>query len=207
MTMLDHASSCAIFSGAQVCTCGAIGRAASEASRIDAAAFIHPKAHVQDATVGARTKVWQFASVTGGTVLGEDCSVSPAAMLHGPVFGDRCIISGGVMMGPGFVLGSDIFVGPNVTLCNDLWPTADKAGWDVEMLRDGRCVAVRVKDGASIGANAAILPGVTLGERSMVAAGAVCGQDVPAGCLFKRSGQIVEINPAWTRRRMRAARA
>ena len=206
MTMVDHASGCSIFSGVSFCTCGAVGRLAAEAQAIHPTAFIHPKAHVQDASVGARTKVWQFASVTGGTVLGEDCSVSPSAMLHGPVFGDRCVISGGVMMGPGFRLGSDVFVGPNVTMANDMWPRADKVGWDVEMLRDGRCVAVIVEDGVGIGAGAVILPGVRIGAGAMVAALAACGRDVPPGHLFRRDGSIVEINPAWTRRRMRAAR-
>jgi len=168
-------------------------------------AVIHPLAHVQDAVVGARTRVWQFASVTGGTILGEDCSVSPSTMLHGPRFGDRCVISGGVMMGPGFVIGDDVFVGPNVTLCNDLWPRVDKTGWDAEMLRDGRCVAVRVGDGASVGAGAVILPGVSIGAGAMVAALAACDRDIPPGHLFRRDGTIVEINPAWTKRRMRRA--
>lgn len=172
---------------------------------IDPTASIHPKAHVQDAAVGARTTVWQFASVTGGTVLGVDCSVSPFAMLHGPRFGDRCVISGGVMMGPGFEIGDDVFVGPGVVLANDLWPRADKGGWDVEMLRDGRCTAVIIGNGASLGANAVILPGVRVGAGSFVAAGAVCDRSVPACSLFRRDGSIVPINGAWTRRRMRNA--
>ena len=109
------------------------------------------------------------------------------------------------MMGPGFRLGDDVFVGPGVVLCNDLWPRADKTGWDAEMLRDGRCVTVKVGNRASIGANAVILPGVNIGEDCMIAAGAVCGRDVPAGHLFKRDGSIVEINTAWARKRMRAA--
>lgn len=170
------------------------------------APFIHPKAHVEDATVGPRTKVWQFASVTGGTVLGADCSVSPFAMLHGPRFGDRCIISGGVMMGPGFHLGDEVFIGPNVTLCNDVWPRAEKTGFDAEGLRSGRIVTVRVGDGASIGANAVILPGVTIGVGAMVAAGAVVDRNVPEHHVVGRDGRIVKINPAWARRRMRAAR-
>lgn len=172
---------------------------------VDPTAIIHPKAHVQDAVIGAGTKVWQFASVTGGTVLGADCSVSPFAMLHGPRFGDRCVISGGVMMGPGFEIGDDVFVGPGVVLANDLWPRADKVGWDVEMLRDGRCTAVIIGNGASLGANAVILPGVRVGDGAFVAAGAVCDRSVPASSLFRRDGSIVAINEAWTRRRMRNA--
>ena len=81
-------------------------------------AFIHPKAHVDRETVrlGAGTKVWQFASITRGTIMGEDCSVSPHAMLDGSIYGDRVIISAGYAAGAGFKVGSAVFLGPNVTL-------------------------------------------------------------------------------------------
>lgn len=169
--------------------------------------FVHRKAHVQDSTLGEGCLIWQFASVTGGTVLGPGCSVSPFAMLHGPRFGSRCVISGGVMMGPGFVLGDEVFVGPNVTLCNDVWPSADKAGYDADALRSGEFVTVRVGDRAIIGANTVLLPGVTVGADAVVAAGAVCGRDVPDGHLFMRDGSMVEIRPAMRKRRMRRAKA
>lgn len=169
---------------------------------------IHPLAHVQDSTIGAGTQVWQFASVTGGTVLGAGCSVSPFAMLHGPRFGARCVISGGVMAGPGFLIGNDCFLGPNCTLANDMWPSTDKAGLDLDAMRSGEFVTIRVGNNVCIGANAVILPGVTIGDGAVIAAGAVCGKDVPAGHLFKRDGKIVEISSAWTkRRRMRWAKA
>lgn len=208
MTLIDHASGCAVHMDAQVCTCGAINRLASEAQRVHPSAFIHPKAHVDDSVrVGARTKIWQFASVTGGTVLGEDCSVWPHVMLDGPVFGDRCKIASHVAMGPGFRIGNDVFIGPSVTFCNDVWPRTDQTGWDAEMLRDGRCVSVRIGDRVGIGANAVILPGVNIGDDCFVAAGAVCGRDVPKGHLFKRDGSVVPVNTAWAKRRMRAAAA
>lgn len=203
--MLDHASDCAIGSGVSVCTCGAVSRAAAEALGVDPTAFIHEKAHVEGSRIGARTKVWQFASVTRGTVLGEDCSVAPFAVLDGPVFGDRCIVSMHVAMGPGFRVGNDCFIGPGVVFCNDAWPSADKTGWDADMLRSGRCVTIRMGDGAGVGAGAVILPGVNIGNDAFVAAGATCGRDVPAGHLFKRDGSVVEINTAWARKRMRAA--
>jgi acetyltransferase-like isoleucine patch superfamily enzyme len=169
---------------------------------------VHPQAYVADAILGQGVTVWQFASVTGGTVLGDGCSVSPFAMLHGPRFGARCVISGGVMMGPGFVLGDDCFVGPNVVLCNDMWPAADKTGLDLDALRSGEFVTVRVGNGVCLGAGCIILPGVTIGDGAVISAGAVCGKDVPAGHLFKRDGKIVEITADWTkRRRMRRAKA
>lgn len=207
MTMLDHASGCAIYMDAQVCTCGAIGRlGAQPVVSTDPEAFIHPLAHVEGSRIGAGTRIWQFASVTRGTILGRDCSVAPFAVLDGPRFGDRCIVSMHVAMGPGFEVGSDVFIGPGVVFANDAFPTVSKTGWDAEALRDGRCVTIRVGNRVGIGAKAVILPGVTLNDGCFVAAGAVCGEDVPAGHLFKRDGSVVEINTAWAKRRMKAAR-
>lgn len=163
--------------------------------------MIHDLAHVHGAFIGEDVNIWQFASVTGGTVLGDGCSVSPFAMLHGPRFGKRCVISGGVMMGPGFWIGDDCFIGPNVTLCNDLWPTVDKDGLDLEGLRSGEIVTVRVGHRVTIGAGAVILPGVTIGDDAVVAAGAVVGQDVPAGMVWLRNGKMTA-KPS-VRRRMR----
>ena len=167
-------------------------------------AFIHPLAHVVDSGVGDRTKVWQFASITRGTVIGKDCTISPFALLDGPIIGDRCSIGMHCAIGPGFVIGDDVFIGPSVTFANDAWPTTDKDGFDAEALRDGSLVVIRVGNRASIGANAVILPGVTIGEGAMIAAGAVVTCDVPAGHLFTRDRDLVEIKSAWTTRRMRA---
>lgn len=174
---------------------------------IDPSARIHPLAHVEGSTIGPRTCVWQFASVIRGTRLGADCNVASCATLDGPQFGDRCIISQGVAMGPGFVIGDDVFIGPNVTVCNDRWPRATKGGFDADALRAG-FVTVRVGNWVSIGANAVILPGVTLGKRAMIAAGSVVDRDVPYDSLFKRDGNIVPIDNetrAFGRRMRRAA--
>jgi UDP-2-acetamido-3-amino-2,3-dideoxy-glucuronate N-acetyltransferase len=175
---------------------------------IHPSAFIHPRALVEPtATVGAGTKIWADAKVLRGTVLGEDCVISPNVMLDGPVIGDRCVWSVNAAAGPGFHIGNDVFVGPGVLFCNDGWPRADKEGFDGAALHEGRIVTIRVRDRASIGANAILLPGVTLGEGCMIGAGAIVGVDVPAGFLFRRDGSIVPIKPAWTERRMRPVRA
>lgn len=169
-------------------------------------AFIHPKAHVENAEIGAGSKVWQFASVIRGTVLGKDCNVGAGAVLEGARFGDRCKIGPGVHMGPGFVVGNDVFVGSNVVVCNDAWPRVGRDGFDEQLLTSGALVSVRIEDGAVIGVNATLLPGVTIGKGALVAAGAVVTDDVPAGHLWTREGKTVAINPAWTKRRMRACR-
>lgn len=166
-------------------------------------ALIHPKAHVEGASVGAGSKVWQFATVIRGTVLGADCSVGAGAVLEGPVIGDRCKIGPGVHIGPGFLIEDDVFIGSNVVLCNDMWPAASQDGWDVEALRSG-LITVRVEDGAAIGVNAVVLPGVVVGAKSLVAAGAVVTRDVPAGMLWGRDGSVAPIKPEWRKHRMRA---
>lgn len=151
--------------------------------------MIHPKAHVDpDVVLGEGTKVWQFASVTRGTIMGRDCSVSPFAMLDGSVYGDRVVVSGGVTCGAGFKVGNDVFLGPGVCLANDAWPTASKEGYRDDLLRDGEHFAVVIEDGASIGAGAVILPGVRVGRNAVVAAGAVVSRDVPERSLWKRTG-------------------
>lgn len=168
---------------------------------IDPSAFIHPLALVDGAAVGARSRVWQFASVIRGTVLGEDCNVASGATLDGPMFGDRCIISQNVAMGPGFVFGDDCFIGPNVTICNDRWPRADKEGFDAEAYRYG-CVAVRVGNRVSIGANAVVLPGIEIGDDAIIAAGAVVNRSVKSAHLFRRNGTIRPMDPTWAMKRM-----
>lgn len=151
--------------------------------------YIHPKAHVHETCqLGPGTKVWQFASLVRNTIMGSDCVVAPYVCLDGPIFGDRCIVSCGVDMGPGFEIGNDVFIGPNVVICNDAWPRTHKEGFDYASLRTGEVVCVRIHDGASIGANAVVLPGVTIGSGAMIAAGAVVTSDVPPNHLYPRSG-------------------
>lgn len=171
---------------------------------VDETAQIHRMAFVDGATIGPRTRVWQFASAIRGARLGADCNVASCATLDGPWFGDRCIISQGVAMGPGFLVGSDVFIGPNVTICNDRWPATSKDGFLPDLLRSD-FVAVHIKDYASIGANAVVLPGVTIGRRAMVAAGAVACVNVPDDHLLQRSGDLIKIKPEWRAKRMREA--
>lgn len=154
---------------------------------IHPSAFIHPKAHVEDSTVGARSKIWQFASVIRGAVIGEDCTVASGALFDGSVCGDRSILCQNLAAGPGFKIGNDVFIGPNVTLCNDLWPRASKEGFDMEKLRQGK-FAIIIEDGATIGANAVVLPGVVIGKGAIVAAGAAVEKSILPGFILQRSG-------------------
>jgi UDP-2-acetamido-3-amino-2,3-dideoxy-glucuronate N-acetyltransferase len=166
--------------------------------------FVHPNAICSSSSVGRGTRIWQFASVIRGTVLGEDCNVAHGACLDGPVFGDRCIISHNVAMGPGFRIDDDTFLGPGVVFCNDIWPTVAKEGWDLKAFQDG-FVTIKVGKRCMIGTNATILPGVTIGDDAGVAAGAVCDKNVPDGYLFMRDGSLRRMPPPARRKRMKAA--
>lgn len=167
----------------------------------------HPLAFVDESvSIGPGTRVWQFASVIRGTRLGRDCNVASCVTLDGLWAGDRVIFSPGVDIACGFLIGNDVFLGPNVVLCNDRWPSTSKEGFDVDLLRSD-FVTVEVKSGAFIGANAVVLPGVVIGRNAGVAAGAVADRSVPDGYLLCRSGAIVPLKDEWRVHRMREARA
>ena len=169
-------------------------------SSIDPSAFIHPLAYMTvGVKIGARSRVWQFASVVRGAVLGNDCSVASGVTIDGAWFGERCVISQGVTTAPGLVCLNDVFLGPNVSICNDRWPRADRNGFEIDKFQDG-AIAVLIKNSASVGARSVVLPGVTIGERAMVAAGSVVDRDVTADHLWKRDGTMVPIKPRMTSR-------
>lgn len=163
---------------------------------------VHPLAHVDDTCEIHKTAtIWQFASVTGGTKIGRETGVSPFAMLHGPVIGNFCRVSSGVAMGSGFLVRDHVFIGPNVTFCNDAWPRVHKTDYEP---RGGWSVIVG--DNASIGANSVILPGVQIGRGAMIAAGSRVDADVPDGCLWTEAGTVRLIDPMRKPKRMRFVR-
>ena len=138
------------------------------------AAFIHPSSDVQSRRIGAGTRIWQYAVILPGAIIGNDCNVCSHCFIENRVvIGDRVTVKCGVQLWDGVTLEDDVFVGPNVTFCNDLQPRSRNA--------EATILSTLVKKGASIGANATILPGVTVGEWAMVGAGSVVTRDVPPG--------------------------
>jgi len=153
---------------------------------------VHPLALVDDSvSIGEGTFVWQFASVIRGARIGKNCNIASGACIDGSVIGDNTKIAHNLAMGPGFAVGNDCFIAPNVTFCNDAWPRAHMQGFDIACY-DGK-PAVIMEDGASIGAGAVILPGVHIGKGAMVAAGAVVTRNVPAGMVWKNNGDLCDI--------------
>lgn len=136
--------------------------------------FTHPTADVSDkAVIGARTRIWHFAHIREGVVIGENCSVSKDVYIDvGVCIGNNVKIQNGVSLYNGVKVEDDAFLGPNAVFTNDFYPRAFSAVWDI--------LPTIIKKGASVGANATIVCGITLGEYCMVGAGSVVTKDVPA---------------------------
>ena len=139
---------------------------------MDASTFIHPSAIVSpQARIGAGTRVWVNVQIRENAAVGRDCIVSKDVYIDRDVtIGDRCKLQNGVSVYRGVSLESEVFVGPHVAFTNDRVPRAVNAEWKI--------TPTRVCRGASIGANATIVCGVTVGEFAMVAAGSVVTRDV-----------------------------
>ncbi len=140
---------------------------------------IDPRAVVEDdSNIGAGTSIWHFAHVREGSSIGERCIVGKGAYVDvGVVIGDGCKLQNGAMVYNGVSIGDEVFVGPHAVFTNDLRPRANI--WDEE-----RLCRTEVQDGASIGANATIRCGITVGKWSMIAAGSVVTKDVLAHALM-----------------------
>jgi acetyltransferase-like isoleucine patch superfamily enzyme len=140
------------------------------------APFIHPQALCESGNVGAGTRVWAFAHVLPGAVVGRDCNICDHVFIENDVvLGDRVTVKCGVQLWDGLRVGDDVFIGPNATFTNDKFPRS-KAYQE-------RVPRTVLEKGASVGANATVMPGLTVGAGAMVGAGAVVTRDVPAGAV------------------------
>jgi len=135
--------------------------------------FIHPLADVAECFIGDETRVWQFVVILEGAKIGQSCNICAQTLIESDVVvGDRVTIKSGVQLWDGTRIENDVFIGPNVTFTNDLFPRSKEY--------PDAFSGITIKRNASIGANATILPGVTVGEYAMVGAGAVVTNDIPA---------------------------
>lgn len=133
---------------------------------------IHSLSDVQSSRIGQGTSIWQFVVVLPGAKIGADCNICSHCFIENDVvIGDRVTIKNGVQVWDGLRIEDDVFIGPNVTFTNDMYPRSKV---------DFKLLVTRIARGATIGANATILPGLTIGEKAMVGAGAVVTKDVPA---------------------------
>lgn len=138
--------------------------------------FVHPQALCESKTIGHGTRIWAFAHVLPGARIGADCNICDHVFIENDVsVGDRVTIKCGVQLWDGVTLEDDVFIGPNVAFTNDNFPRSKQ--YPEAFSR------TLVRAGASIGANATILPGVTIGVRAMVGAGSVVTRSVPPNAV------------------------
>jgi len=135
--------------------------------------FIHPTAIVEEgAEIGEGTRIWHFVHVRGGARIGESCNIGKGVYIDkGAIVGNRVKIQNFVSVYRGVVIEDDAFIGPHAVFTNDKYPRSFNEDWEV--------VPTYVKRGASIGANATVLCGITIGRYAMIAAGAVVTSNVP----------------------------
>ncbi|WP_386070684.1 WxcM-like domain-containing protein [Tahibacter sp. UC22_41] len=134
--------------------------------------FVHPLGCCESSQVGVGTRVWAFAHVLPGARIGADCNICDHVFIENDVVvGDRVTVKCGVQLWDGLRVEDDVFIGPNATFTNDPFPRSRQYPEAFAQTTIGR--------GASIGANATILPGVSVGRYAMIGAGAVVTRSVP----------------------------
>lgn len=138
--------------------------------------FYHPLALVESPSVGRGTRIWAYAHVLPGAVIGQDCNICDHTFIENDVvLGDRVTVKCGVQLWDGITIENDVFIGPNATFTNDPFPRSKQ-----HLPAYPRTI---IRQGASIGANATILPGVVVGRNAMIGAGTVVTDNVPAHAI------------------------
>ena len=139
--------------------------------------FVHATAEVSEtASIGDGTKIWNQAQVRNDAVIGDNCIISKNVYIDEHVsIGNGVKIQNNVNVYHGVTIEDDVFLGPSMTFTNDMYPRAFNSDWKI--------TETLVRKGASIGANATIRCGITVGEYAMVGAGSVVTKDVPAYAL------------------------
>lgn len=152
--------------------------------------FIHKLADVQSKNIGQDTKIWQFCVVLENAVIGKNCNICAHVLIENDVIvGNNVTVKSGVQLWDGIRIEDNVFIGPNVTFTNDLYPRSKKY--------PEKFLQTIVKKGASIGANSTILPGITIGENAMIAAGSIVTKDVPANTLYKTKVTVETRSLIW----------
>lgn len=138
--------------------------------------FIHPLADVKSQKIGQKTKIWQFSVVLQNAMIGENCNICAHTLIENDVIiGNNVTIKSGVYVWDGITLEDNVFIGPCVAFTNDKKPRS-------KQYPDSLAKTV-IAEGASIGANATILPGIKIGKNALVGAGAVVTKDVPENAI------------------------
>ncbi len=136
--------------------------------------MIHELSDCKSDNIGENTNIWQFCVIFPKAEIGNNCNICANVLVENEVkIGNNVTIKSGVQIWDGVTIEDNVFIGPNVTFTNDLFPRSKSPDWKLEQ--------TIVKKGASIGANATILCGITIGENVMIGAGSVVTKSIPDG--------------------------
>lgn len=138
--------------------------------------FVHQQAICESPAIGSNTRIWAFAHILPKAVIGSECNICDGVFIENDVVvGDRVTVKCGVQLWDGMEIEDDVFIGPNATFTNDKFPRSK--------VYPKNFARTLIRKGSSIGANATILPGITVGAGAMVGAGAVVTRSVPANAI------------------------
>lgn len=138
--------------------------------------FVHPSAICEAREIGSGTRIWAFAHLLPGARIGRDCNICDGVFIENDVVvGDAVTIKCGVQLWDGIVIEDNVFIGPNATFTNDRFPRSK--------VRPEAFPRTIIRRGASIGANATIMPGIEVSSGAMVGAGAVVTRTVPPNAI------------------------
>jgi UDP-2-acetamido-3-amino-2,3-dideoxy-glucuronate N-acetyltransferase len=166
--------------------------------------FVHPSAEVSPAAViGDNVKIWNWVQVRERARIGDNCVLSKGVYVDFEVdIGPNCKIQNHASVYHGVTLEAGVFVGPHVCFTNDRFPRAINPDGSPKGLADWTVTPIRVREGAAVGANSTILPGVTVGRFALVGAGSVVTRDVPdftlvVGNPARRVGSVCYCSRRW----------
>ncbi len=140
---------------------------------------------VETESIGPNTRIWSFTKILAGAVIGSDCNICDHVFIENDVrLGDRVTVKCGVQLWDGIRVEDDVFIGPNATFTNDLFPRSKQYP---EKFQE-----TILRKGCSIGANATILCGIEIGERAIVGAGSVVTKNVPPDAIVYGNPAVVQ---------------
>ncbi|HNX88190.1 MAG TPA: acyltransferase [Paludibacteraceae bacterium] len=140
--------------------------------------MIHPLSDVLSTNIGENTKIWQFCIVLPDAEIGENCNICAHVLIENKVkIGNNVTIKSGVQLYDGVTLEDYVFIGPNVTFTNEKVPRSKT--YDNSKIKN-----TLIKKGASIGGNATVIPGITIGEYALVGAGSVITKDIEKNTVW-----------------------
>lgn len=134
--------------------------------------YIHPTALVKTDKIKNKTRIWAFCNILDGAEIGADVNICDHCSIEGNVIiGDRVTVKNGVSLWDGMTIEDDVFIGPNAVFTNDIYPRSKVYHEEIDR--------TLIKQGATIGANAVVVAGHTIGAYAFIGAGAVVTKDIP----------------------------